>query len=248
MAFSILKVPISHKTEMLRMRPTINIHFILQTLLLLSIAACATPEHRSLKVEDLKEGKAHHLVQNIYPESLSLSQHILLSIKGKEYDFPAYLAIDQNKGYRALAFTDMGGKVFDFLSIMGENKIISKPKMMPEIPILKGVMEDIELLFMPYSVGSYYKENRTNPDNVNIKTTFSGDDRLSSYEIEKNNKLFSKIILSNYRLFPEWKKALPAEIKIINYRWDYVIEIKLLKINMAAINKKVLSMELLSND
>ena len=237
---------------MLRIGTTINFHFILQTLLLLSIAACATPKDDALKVK-IPTDRAHISVQNIYPENLSLSQHILLSIKGKEFDFPAYLAIDQNKGYRALAFTDMGGKVFDFLSINGENKIISKPKRMPEIPILRGVMDDIRLLFMPYSVDgqitqSYYKEGRNNNANVDIKTTFSSDDRISSYEIKKNSELFSKIMLSNYRLFPGWEKALPAKIKIINYRWDYIIEIELLKINMATINRKVLNMELLGND
>ena len=235
---------------MLRAGTTIKIHLILQTLLLLSIAACATPDYKPLKVEVLRDDKTHHSVENIYPESISLSQHILISIKGKDFDFSAYLAIDQNKGYRAVAFTDMGGKVFDFLSINGENKIISKPKSMPEIPILKGVMDDIRLLFMPHNVDSqpHYREDRDSPDNVDIKKTFSGDDRISSYEIKKDNELFSKIEFSNYRLFQGWDKALPAKIEIINYRWDYTIEIELLKINMAILNKKVLNMELLNND
>lgn len=235
---------------MLKIGPINNIHLILQTLLVLSISACATPGQKPLEAKVFKKDKGHHSVQNIYPESLSLSQHILLTVKGKEFDFPAYLAIDRNKGYRAVAFTDMGGKVFDFLSIKGESKIISKPERMPDVPILRGVMNDISLLFMPYGAGSQplYREDRNSPDDVEIKTTFSGDDRIASYEIKKRGEPFSKISLSNYRLFTGWDKALPAKIEIINYRWDYTIEIELLKINMATLNKKVLNMELLNND
>lgn len=244
---------------MLKIGTIKNIPFIIQSLLFLSIAACAAPEikplseTRPLKVEPLKEEKTEHSDVSIYPESISLSQHILITIRGKDFDFPAYLAIDQNKGYRAIAFTDMGGKVFDFLSIKGESKIISKPKKMPHIPILNGVMDDISLLFMPYSAKGqmtypYYKEDSNNDDAIDIKTIFSNEGRISSYEIKKNNEPFSLIELSNYRLFPGWDKALPAKTKIINYRWDYTIEIILLKINMATINKKVLNMELLNND
>lgn len=219
-------------------------------LLVLSISACATPVQKPLEAQVLKNDKSHQSAQNIYPESLSLSQHILLTIKGKEFDFPAYLAIDRNKGYRAVAFTDMGGKVFDFLSIKGESKIISKPERMPDLPILRGVMNDISLLFMPYGIDSLplYREDRNSPDDVDIRAIFSDDDRISSYEIKKNDKPFTKITLSNYRLFTGWDKALPAKIEIINYRWDYTIEIELLKINMATLNKKVLNMELLNND
>lgn len=235
---------------MLRIVTINKIHLILQTLLVLSISACATQAQKPLESKVSRKNKGNHSAQDIYPESLSLSQHILLTVKGKEFDFPAYLAVDRNKGYRAVAFTDMGGKVFDFLSINGKSKIISKPERMPDVPILRGVMNDISLLFMPYGVDSQplYREDRNSPDDVDIKTNFSDDDRISSYEIKKKGEPFSKITLSNYRLFTGWNKALPARIEIINYRWDYTIEIELLKINMATLNKKVLSMELLNND
>ena len=213
------------------------------TLLFFSLAACSAPSQRHLETDLQKKGGRNYALQDIYPQSISLSQHVLLKIRGKEFDFPAYLAVDRSRGYRAVAFTGMGGKVFDLLSIEGDKRIVSKPGKMASAPILKGVMEDIGLLFMPYNT-----ERPPYGDKAAIETGHSADGRISSYEIKKSGGLFAKIGLSRYRIFQGWHEPLPAKIEIINYRWDYVIEVELLKINMAPINEKVLNMELMSND
>jgi len=228
---------------MRRIGRTVRFHFIFSLVLLLSLAACSTTKLTEIK-DPLAKELSHSSNQTVYPEEFTLSQHILLTLREKEYDFMAYLAVDRSRGFRALAFTDMGGKVFDFLSISGESKIVSKPGIMPEAPILKGVMEEIGLIFMTETGDDgiiHRGAAGLSSDKVELETVFSSDNNLPSYELRKDGSLISKISLSEYRIFPGWTRPLPSEISIKNYRWNYTVHVTLLKINPAAINKNALT-------
>ncbi|MDT8317023.1 MAG: DUF3261 domain-containing protein [bacterium] len=228
---------------MRRIGKRFKFHLVLSLVLLTNLAACSTTRLKEMKAPRVKE-RSHSLAHGSYPEEFTLSQHILLTLRDKEYDFMAYLVVDRSRGFRALAFTDMGGKVFDFFSLNSESKIVSKPGIMPEAPILKGVMEEIALIFMTetgddeviHQEGTGLKSGK-----AELETTFSSDKNLLSYELKKEGSLISKVSLSKYRMFPGWTRLLPSEINIRNYRWNYTVNVTLLKINPGPINKNALT-------
>lgn len=174
-----------------------------------------------------------------YPAEFRISQRIILSINGKEYDFIGYLAAKRDGGYRAMAFGDMGGRVFDFAEQDGKREILSKPAGMPSGPLLDGVMGDVRHLFMVKPEGSYVASRREGGLSLILKGrngvsefVFADDGILaSSLEVE-NGTPVREAVYSGYRVFRGWEKPLPSRIVVNNKCYGYQLRIDLLKIDV----------------
>jgi hypothetical protein len=124
----------------------LSIHTVV-ALILLSIG-CAP--YQSILKADLPTDVAETLLDQwngLFPGECMLTQRIVLKLGGKVYDFSGAAAIRRPDKFRIMAFGDMGGLLFDFL-LSDSVRIVKKmPRGMPEGPIYRGVLQDIQFLY-----------------------------------------------------------------------------------------------------
>lgn len=220
--------------------------------LILSLTGCAAPIYNASppvhRIEADKTLLAERL--NYYPEEFKMSQHIILKINGKEYDFVGYLAMKRKIGFRALAFGEMGGKVFDLVSREGRLEILTKPEGMPDRPLLDGVMKDISHLYDAMVDNEAYPALKE--DNAMSLIVRQKDGRFTEYIFSSDNercvrsmevsdgKIVRKAEYVDYRLFPGWDRPLPSRVILSNLHWRYEMKIEMLKIDAGPINEKLL--------
>ncbi len=213
--------------------------------LILAAAGCASPQYvipPPAQNADAERDRMAALVAP-YPAEFRISQHIILSVNGKEYDFTGYLAVKRNSGFRAMAFADMGGRLFDLVERNGKREVLSKPDGMPFGPLLNGVMGDIRHLFMVSPEGPYAAARRENSFSLIHKGrdgfsefVFSDDGGLaSSIEVEKGASM-REAAYAGYRVFNGWDKPLPARIVLVNRCYGYQLRIELLKIDAGPVD------------
>ena len=82
-----------------------------------------------------------------YPPEFRMSHHALLTVLGKQYDFVGYLGVNRARDLRAVAFADMGGKLFDLMIRDGRAEVLAKPGRMPSGP-LKRILRQMQLIFL----------------------------------------------------------------------------------------------------
>lgn len=222
---------------------------LLATICLLVAFGCAALSYRApVQISDEKINidslKAH---LNYYPEEFRVSQHIIVSIGGKQYDFIGYLVKNHGNGLRALAFGEMGGTLFDFVQDKEHREVLRWPEGMPLNPLLDGVIADINFLYNPAIGDNVYGATRQ-AGGVSLiyrdKTggftehIFSNDICVTSIEVAFG-KAIRKADFADYQLFSGWGKPLPAKITVTNFRWHYEMKIELLKIELAPADGKV---------
>lgn len=186
---------------------------------------------------------------HIYPEEFKLSQHIIMKANGKEYDFLGYLVVKRKKGFRAIAFGEMGGKIFDFIERDRIREIATKPEAMPSRPILDGVMGDINHLYDTGQFEDAYPSMEDgnklslvlkNMDNRSYEFVFSKEGILTASMEKAEGKLVRKATYDDYRLYPGCGKPLPSKITLVNYRWHYELKIELLRMNEGQVDEQIL--------
>ena len=114
-----------------------------------TVTGCTGTKYPAPVPAHYAEGQRERMLELIdpYPGEFRLSQHIIMKASNKEYDFLGYLVVKRKKGFRALAFGEMGGRVFDLIERDGKREIAAKPGAMPSNPLLDGVMEDVSHLY-----------------------------------------------------------------------------------------------------
>ena len=215
--------------------------------LLLSLTACLSSPKEEISNFYPAESLNKQLPATPYPPKYTMNQQIILTMRDKEYDFIGYLAVEGPTEFRALAFAEIGGKVFDLVFTNGNVDILKKPEKIPLNPLIEGVAGDIEHIYMP---PHYMSGQKQRSNNGNIKVILkNGKDMQTEYlyspKMElllstkfSKNKAVREVGYSNYRLFSGWEKPLPAKILIINHRWHYQIEVNLLKIRVHGLTKE----------
>lgn len=178
-------------------------------------------------------------LNNQYPDSFSVTQRIILNVAGKQYDFIGQLIMKRGNAYRAVAFGEMGGQFIDLLTTKDSIIILSNPTDIPKKPIVHGVAEDIKQLFYYNTITDLNFSDLAN-NTVKISINLSDNGQLI-YIINKNNNQIlnlydysgNKQIRSTefleYKKYDGWEHEIPSYIKLTNYRWQYSLEIRLLK-------------------
>lgn len=177
-----------------------------------------------------------------YPSEFSASQRILLTVHGREYDLAGFLA---RKGgtTRALAYGELGGKIFDFELAREGSRVLLKPDGMPRRPLSKGVLRDIAHLYGAAEVRGRPLLIERPAGGVCLVVPEAGTAIVTEYLFSKGDgsceaviesrrgKIVRRVEFSDYRLFPGWERPVPALILVRNYRWDYTLRIELLTLH-----------------
>ena len=180
------------------------------------------------------------LPASVYPEKFTMNQHIILTIEDKEYDFIGYLTVDRTSGFRAMAFGEMGGKVFDLAFADGTAEILKKPENMPTRPIIEGVIGDIKHIYLQPDFEEAFQIKGENRKSFFIILRDTKEHTEYHYTTEKelyHSKYMSKNTIireashMDYKNFPGWDLHLPSRIRVINHRWNYRMEVNLIKIS-----------------
>src|SRR5262249_33580362 len=84
---------------------------------------------------------------SIFPVEFTISQRILWTFRGKDYDFVSYAVRTQEK-LNVQFFNDLGGKIFDFsVDPSGKVFVQKKPEHMPERFITNGIGRDLWIFY-----------------------------------------------------------------------------------------------------
>ncbi len=196
------------------------------------------------------EGQRERMLKllDIYPGEFRLFQHIIMKVNGKEYDFMGYLAVKRMKGFRAIAFGEMGGRIFDFIEKDGKREIAAKPGAMPSSPLLDGVMGDISHLYDTVQFEDAYpsmkRENTLSLvlrkwDNRFSEFIFSSSGGLMASMEAVDGRLVRMANYADYRLYQGWARPLPSRITLVNYRWHYELKIELLKMDSGPVDEQL---------
>ncbi|HUT25857.1 MAG TPA: hypothetical protein VM492_16090 [Sumerlaeia bacterium] len=205
-------------------------------LVALACSRYAPPAGRPLEDPDLTQACRSAFLET-YPHTFKMVQRIVLTARGRQYDFIGYLLLHRGEGFRALAAGDMGGKLFEFAAHGKNRRILLKPKHMPSRPLLDGVFGDIRHLFDP-EVGSDAQWIRTDEGDMALVQRPGAGVREYAFDAETRNLVRSREMRDGrvireatherYRLFPGWDRPLPSRILLKNRRWRYELEIHLL--------------------
>lgn len=215
------------------------------------VTGCVGTKYSAPVPAHLSEGQMERMQGLIdpYPGEFRLSQHIIMKARDKEYDFLGYLVVKRKKGFRALAFGEMGGRIFDLIERDGKREIAAKPGAMPSNPLLDGVMGDINHLYDTGEFEDAYpsmKEGNTfslvmrKGDNSFSEFVFSGSGDLITSMEAVDGRLVRSANYSDYRLYSGWERPLPSMITLVNHRWHYELRIELLKMDTGPVDEQML--------
>lgn len=218
------------------------------------ISGCASPRYTPpVPIPKAEPGMDSMLtLLDCYPKEFRISQHIIMKAGGKEYDFIGYLAKNSNGDFRALAFGEMGGKIFDFMEKNGQREVLSRPESMPVNPLIDGVMGDISHLYTSDLNGAYMARKE---DNTLTLVVRQKDGRFTEHSLSRENdkrtasveaaggRVVRRAEYTDYHIFPGWDRPLPSRITVANLRWHYELRIELLKIDTTPVDERVFSTE-----
>lgn len=109
----------------------------------LVLAGCAGPSPKPARADAFARVAARH------PRGgYRLQQRIAMKALGKEYPMLAYLAVAGDGRFRAQAFSEMGGLMFDLVGDTASARVLFKPDPIGERPLLEGVAGDIRALYL----------------------------------------------------------------------------------------------------
>ena len=215
-----------------------------------AVTGCTGTKYPAPVPAHYAEGQRERMLELIdpYPGEFRLSQHIIMKASNKEYDFLGYLVVKRKKGFRALAFGEMGGRVFDLIERDGKREIAAKPGAMPSNPLLDGVMEDISHLYDTWEFKDAYismKEESTfglvmrKGVNRFSEHVFSDNgDLMASMEVV-DGRLVRSANYSDYKSYSGWERPLPSIITLFNHRWHYELRIELLKMDTGPVDEQM---------
>jgi hypothetical protein len=169
-----------------------------------------------------------------------MNQRIILTIDDKEYDFIGYLTVDRRSGFRAMAFGEMGGKIFDLAFAEGTAEIFKKPENMPIRPVVEGVIGDIRHIYLQPDVEEAFQTKGEEGKSFLIILRNTAEQTEYHYSVEKElyhskhvseNTVVREASHMDYKTFPGWDRPLPSRIRVVNHRWNYRMEVTLIKIS-----------------
>ncbi len=193
--------------------------------LALSGAACLGPSPRLIPPEvHMASGAAWPGL----PDSYRMIHRVHLDVRGRSLDFLGYLAVSGSR-WRAVAFTEMGGRLFDLISENGRPEVLLSPPGMPRAALLDGVMRDIAAAFVPaWPSGRPAGRGEGGPVLA---------DGTSKVVLRRGGETISEITLLSTRSVDGWPSAVPDRVSMRNLHWGYVMEAKLVRLDLRPVDE-----------
>lgn len=163
------------------------------------LGACGAP-HITGKAAD--EPVIKKQVEVPYPDGFRAQHRVTLTFRGKQIDFTGYLLVRRPGVWRAVAFGEFGGSLFDISVFPGRGlRIIRNPGKIRESWLTGPAAEIIQLLYLP----------------------------LRDRSIAGKGGAVYEIAYSDYVGFPGVGQQLPRHTVVENKRMRLKLEIDLVK-------------------
>lgn len=182
-------------------------------------------------------------IERGYPDQFTLVQRVVLVAGGKQYQFQGYLAVRRGQAFRAVAFGEIGGTIFDILATSQGVSILANSAHVPGKPLILGVAEDIRHLFDPPRSGPCRMTERQPGQFAVVRDSPGGgmaewrfDSRQGQIAHSKqtiDGKIVREAEYADYRRFAGSQTPLPARIVLRNLRWRYRLEVDLVELRTA---------------
>jgi hypothetical protein len=202
---------------------------------LLALSGCAQlPRDHTVKAGPLPYADLDELL-HLYPDRFAMYHHVILTVRGKNYDFTGYLAFEGDH-ISALGFNDLGGRLFHIISSTQKTDVLSKPAHMPATVLRSGVMPELEALFVVPQVNRLFAgtsgETMMLRDGVrDIDYLFASDGhRCQTIVLSEGATRISFIQILDYRSFEGWNGEIPQTYQVSNRKWNYEMTLRLLQI------------------
>jgi len=174
-------------------------------------------------------------LRHLYPDRFMMYHRVILSVRGKSYDFNGYLTREGDQ-ISAVGFNDLGGRLFHIISSPQKVEVLSKPERMPATVLRSGVAPELHAMFAagaseaPFgpitSTESILIHGRRNIEYIFDSTL----QRCGTIIISEGSEKISVIQLRDYQMFAGWNQDIPQTIAVFNRKWNYEMTLRLLQI------------------
>jgi hypothetical protein len=205
---------------MTKLRPVLLLAFLLAA----GETACLVPSARLGPPEVRISGPA---AWPDLPASYRMIHRVHVDVRGRSLDFLGYLAVSGNR-WRAVAFTEMGGRLFDLICENGRPEVLLSPRGLPQAALLDGVMRDIEAAFVPAARGV------PAPD-ASAAAGPAGE--TAKLILQRDGKPVSEITLLSTRTVDGWPSAVPERLSTKSLYWGYAMQATLVRMDVRPVEE-----------
>ena len=174
-------------------------------------------------------------LRHLYPERFTMYHRVILTVRGKNYDFNGYLTRAAGD-ISAVGFNDLGGRLFHMTSSQQKVEVLLKPDRMPAFLLRSYVVPELHAIFTAAISGARIARS-TNAEIVmihgrrKIQYIFSSSlQRCHTIIISEGSEKISVIQLRDYEMFAGWNQDVPQTIAVFNRKWNYQMTLRLLQI------------------
>ena len=175
-------------------------------------------------------------LRNLYPERFTMYHRVILTVRGKNYDFNGYLNRADDR-ISAVGFNEMGGRLFNMTSSQQKVEVVTKPDRMPTSVLRNYVIPELNAMFIVAMFEDRTVEQRSAEivlirGRRNIEYVFNSTlERCETITITEGREKISVIQLRDYRMFAGWNQEIPQTITVLNQKCNYEMTLRLLQIN-----------------
>jgi hypothetical protein len=197
-------------------------------LTVLLAAACAACVRPAMRMEPPAFRIVGAAAWPALPSSYRMVHRIHLDVRGRSMDFLGYLAVSGDR-WRAVAFTELGGRLFDLIHENGRSEVLQSPPGMPRAPVLEGVMSDIAAAFAPAGRPGRAADS-------------PGPDRGPAAEpvtmmLLRGEKTISEITILSSRAVEGWPAPVPERLSIKSRQWGYTMMVMLVRMDLRSVDE-----------
>jgi hypothetical protein len=173
-------------------------------------------------------------LRHLYPDRFTMSHRVILTVRGKSYDFNGYLNRNGDH-FSAVGFSDPGGRLFHIASSPQNVEVFLKPERMPANVLRNHVIPELNAIFAGISPASVSQDRNGNivlmHGSRKIEYIFNPAHELCHTIIMyEDGEKISFIELRDYRIFTGWSRDIPQTIRVSNRKWNYEMVLRLLQI------------------
>ncbi|HAH31200.1 MAG TPA: hypothetical protein DCL44_02680 [Elusimicrobia bacterium] len=204
------------------------------------LGACGAPRIAGVPVEDpVLVAGLRKRVEAPYPASFRAQHRVTLTFRGKQFDFTGYLLVRRPGTWRAMAFGEFGGSLFDIAAFPGRGlRIIKNPGAIRERWLTGPAADIIKILYLPPE-GEPVSVSKT-PSSI-VLAYFRGTGALefgfpggesglaeSRFSVSRGGAVYD-IVYSDYAEFAGLEQKVPRHIVVENKRMQLRLDMDLIK-------------------
>jgi hypothetical protein len=214
---------------------------ILAGVLLLVFSGCGLPpvEERPLVNLALAK-KLRTRADGLYPESFRMLHRVVLTVRGRQFDFTGYVLIKRPDQLRVVAFSELGGTLFDVLSRSpGQVQMMRKPAGIKPQWLARFMVETVRMLYC-FKPGPTSRLTGGEDEGIALSAPVEEGgyaivfDKKSQQvtgfaQIRDGRYLRRARCLASTR-FETWPVSIPSRIRVEDYAGNYCLEITVLSL------------------